>query len=217
MCFSAQASFTAATFCGTVGIATIRRSSKKYLLIAAIPFIFGIHQFIEGVEWLLKDTDYGVTIGFIYASIAFCLWPVYIPIACWVADPSCMRPQLRSFLIGTGITVSLYGFYVLSFPLKIDASFHQISYVPGIDRIKWIAYPYAVAVIIPLFFMRIVMIKIFGALVLLFFILAYKIFNPAHESVWCFFAASSSVLLFFAVESKANLRGINGRLGHTSA
>jgi hypothetical protein len=47
-------------------------------------------------------------------------------------------------------------------------------------------------------------VKIFGCLILAFFAVSTPIFNPAHYSVWCFFAAGSSVVLYFFIAAPLN-------------
>ncbi len=53
MCFSPEADFTAAAVVGVVGVATLRLVREpRDLLIAALPLLFALHQFVEGFVWL---------------------------------------------------------------------------------------------------------------------------------------------------------------------
>ena len=71
MCFSASASFIAAAALATTGVATLRMASRpSELPFAAVPLLFGIQQFIEGLTWL-------VTFLAAYAIHAVTLVPVW--------------------------------------------------------------------------------------------------------------------------------------------
>lgn len=54
MCFSAQASFTAAALllpAGAVGVYKAYRTHRRYMAICALPFLFGLQQLFEGLVW----------------------------------------------------------------------------------------------------------------------------------------------------------------------
>ncbi len=53
MCFSAEASFGAATVITTIGVLSFKKAKGTDLrLLAMIPVFFGIQQFSEGILWL---------------------------------------------------------------------------------------------------------------------------------------------------------------------
>jgi hypothetical protein len=53
MCFSATASFSAASITAVIGVATLWQvKHRRELLLAAIPLIFAFQQAIEGALWL---------------------------------------------------------------------------------------------------------------------------------------------------------------------
>lgn len=202
MCFSAEASFGAGVLCSVVGIASLRCSEKKDLLIAAIPFLFGVQQIMEGFVWLFEGKDFGYVSGLIFIGIAFCFWTTYIPIATISATVQKTERRIMLAILPVGIFLSVWALYVLSFPLEINLSAKQIQYIPTKQSPIILEYIYALAVLTPLWLMKNVYLRLLAIVVLFFFIVSTLFFNPARFSVWCFFAAISSILVFFYVSNK---------------
>jgi hypothetical protein len=203
MCFSAAASFSAAAVCGGIGIATVRRAERPDLMLAFIPMLFSAHQALEGAVWLTGGEGLGQCAGYSFAIGAFCLWPVYIPLAAWISEPS---PQLGNAMLGfllLGAAIAATEAFVLYSGLTIEFAAHHIKYGPQQNYPPVFDYLYALAVLGPLFLYRNTYIRLFGGLVLVFFAVSTLIFNPERTSVWCFFAALSSVVLYFFVASKS--------------
>jgi hypothetical protein len=63
MCFSATANFVGSEVFGTLGTVTLTKvKHRRELLVAALPALFAVHQFIEGFVWpgldgMLAHTD----------------------------------------------------------------------------------------------------------------------------------------------------------------
>lgn len=68
MCFSVGASFTAGTVLTIIGVLSLQRAPQRYRLFAAIPFLFAMQQFSEGVLWLVLA---GISKGSLVAGPAF--------------------------------------------------------------------------------------------------------------------------------------------------
>lgn len=202
MCFSAQASFAAAAICGTIGVACLKKATRPYWLLAAMPLLFGLHQAIEGVVWVYRGQDIGCYGGLAFASIAFCFWPVYVPLSCMLTEPNGLRRRMMLGLLLLGSFVSLYAAWILSFPLTIDFSSHKIAYITSQTGSRWVAYGYALCVTLPLLLMRNWYAKGFGVLVAVFLLTSLLWFRPAQFSVWCFFAALSSLLVYLALPAR---------------
>jgi hypothetical protein len=66
-------------------------------------------------------------------------------------------------------------------------------------------YLYAACVTGPLLLHRSIYLRIFGCLIRLFFGVSILVFNPARYSVWCFFAAVCSIVLYLFVASRNGL------------
>ena len=203
MCFSAAASFSAAAICGGIGAAALRRAGKPDLMLAAIPMIFAAHQALEGAVWLTEGEGWGRCAGYSFASIAFCFWPVYTPLAARLSKSSARRRMWMLPFLVLGVVVAVAAASVLYAGLKIDFAAHHIKYIPGRRYPLIFDYLYAAAVVGPLLLCRSIYLRIFGGSILAFFGLSTLLFNPARYSVWCFFAAASSIVLYLFIVSRS--------------
>jgi hypothetical protein len=112
MCFSATASFSASAVLLAVGAVTwtsARSVSERPF--AAIPLLFAIQQAIEGMLWLsFAAPDASLNVAMTYAFVCFShlLWPVFVPTAVLLMEPSRARRRGLQFFIGVGIVVSAW-------------------------------------------------------------------------------------------------------------
>jgi hypothetical protein len=202
MCFSAPASFSAAAVCAAIGIVTVRRARNADLMLAFIPIIFSLQQALEGFVWMTRAAGCGRDAGYAFAIIAFCLWPLYVPLANWLSETGArLRALMLPFAI-LGAVVAIPAAAVLIAGLKIDFATNKIQYLPTTRYPLIFDYLYAASVTGPFLLRRNIFLRIFGGLILAFFGLSTLLFNPARYSVWCFFAAASSVVLYFFVASR---------------
>jgi len=208
MCFSATASFSAAAVCGAIGVLTVRRASKADLMLACIPLIFALHQGFEGLVWLTRAEGWGRCAGYDFAVIAFCLWPLYVPVATWQSETDARRRRFMLCFLLPGVVIVAGALWVLHAGLIIDFATNQIQYLPAKRYPVIFDYLYAACTAGPFFLHRNIYLRLFGSLILVFFIASSLLFNPARYSVWCFFAAVGSIALyFFVVSQNASARG----------
>jgi hypothetical protein len=93
--------------------------------------------------------------------------------------------------------------WVLVDGLTIDFATNKIRYLPTKRYPLVFDYLYAVCVTGPFLLHRNIYLRIFGCLILGFFGVSILLFNPARYSVWCFFAAVCSIVLYFFVASRS--------------
>jgi hypothetical protein len=203
MCFSATASFSAAAVCGAIGVPTVRRASRPDLMLAFIPMMFALQQALEGVEWLTNAEGLGRCAGYDFAIIAFCIWPLYVPVAAWLSETDPWRRRTMLGFVLLGAVAAAVAAWVLHKGLTIDFATNQIRYLPARRYPPIFDYIYAAIVTVPLLLHRNIYLRINACVVLVFFAASILLFNPARYSVWCFFAALSSILLFFFVASRS--------------
>ncbi len=183
---------------------TVRRAGKTDLMLAGIPIIFSLQQVLEGVVWLTKGAGCGRDAGYCFVIIAFCLWPLYVPVATWRSEAD---PRQRAYMLSfapPGAAVAAAAAWVLFVGLKIDFATNKIQYLPTTRYPLIFDYLYAICVTGPLLLHRNIYLRFFGILILVFFGLSTLLFNPARYSVWCFFAAISSIVLYFFVASRSS-------------
>ena len=97
MCFSAAASFTAGTILLGIGTLTLKSARRpRELPLAAIPLLFAIQQLGEGVIWLTfryGAPQLNVVMTYVYSFFSHVLWPVYVPVAVLLMEPSERRDE----------------------------------------------------------------------------------------------------------------------------
>lgn len=200
MCFSAEASFTVGSVITVIGVATFRQvHQSSRMMIALIPLLFGIQQLLEGVVWLHMNgefisTPFSQLASNTYLFISWALWPTYIPLAFLISEkiPWKRVACLISFLLGIYITY-VHILYLLTHditPTIVGRSiFYDFSPVHG-------NIAYGLAVLPPIFISSIPRMWIFGVWLLVTFIAAQVIYATTFTSVWCFFCAAVSIVLF---------------------
>lgn len=209
MCFSASASFIASTVLSTAGVATIQKPKKKTELpLAVIPLLFGIQQLIEGLVWLsLQHTmprlNIIATYGFVFFS--HILWPILVPIAIFLVEPVVWRRKVMSICVFTGVMASVYVLYLITFfPLRSEITHHSIKYIFPLMTVPFFLYAafYLMAVCASCLFSSHRIIKLLGMLAIIFLGVAYYFYTVTLASVWCFFAAILSLIIYFFFSSR---------------
>src|ERR1700741_1243338 len=103
MCFSMGASLGAGAIMLTIGYAAVSqaRTGRQYVL-CAIPLIFSLQQFIEGLLWLsLQDHTYAQwqrLLLYLFLLLAQVVWPVFIPLAIRLIESVPLRKNLLFLL-----------------------------------------------------------------------------------------------------------------------
>ncbi len=201
MCFSASASFVAGTALSVVGVAALRRTeTPTERPLALIPLLFGVQQLIEGVIWLTFSHDAPLLkewMTYLYSGFSHALWPVYMPFAVGVLEAVPWRKKVIFAYGVVGVAVSSYLlYYMVMSPMVAEVIGRHIAYVsPHFYRIPVMAL-YLAATCVSCFFSSHRFVRLFGMLALFSFIAAYIVHVTALVSIWCFFAALLSLLIY---------------------
>ena len=201
MCFSATASFTAGAALSAIGVMTIRRVERRSELpFAAIPVLFGIQQTVEGVIWLTFRHDAPVlrqAMTDVYSLFSHVLWPIYVPLALYFLEATPWRKKVMLAFQVVGAAVGLYLLYsLIARPIVAEVIDRHIVYLSPHFFLGPVIVAYVAATCFSEFFSSHAFVRLFGALALLSFIATYQFYTRALVSVWCFFAALLSVLIF---------------------
>jgi hypothetical protein len=211
MCFSATASFTAAAVAGSIGAVTLWKAAKlddrAILPIAAFPALFALQQGIEGLLWLDLARPAAsacrpfLTHGFTgYAEV---FWPTFAPLAAWLIEPVRWRRHVISVCFAVGLAVSAYLLWkMLGNPYTASATGHMV-YSNGATYPKGIEIPYVFATTISLLLSSHRLIQLLAAVILGGFAVAWWSYHQSYISVWCFFAAISSIIVYLFVDRAA--------------
>jgi hypothetical protein len=197
MCFSAEASFIASAALATAGGASVKVAKKEQRLIALIPLLFAIQQAIEGMQWLyLYRGTRSLKLAYAFLFFGFILWPVYVPTALLKVDEA-RRNILKWFILAGAIVSALYFVGFLAYPLTVQVINKSIDYqftVPfavGSSVLNFMTVFGALIISSKPFFRWI------GVVIAIFALVTQIFFHFALASVWCFFAAVTSALIFF--------------------
>ena len=205
MCFSAGASFVGSVVITTIGIATIIKVHKpSQIVFASIPLFFGFQQFIEGCLWyILQHPEYAqyeniFTTTFLIMAQIF--WPIMIPLAVLHMEKNKKKKRLIWVFLSIGLTISIFYIYcLLNFTVTPQISGYHIHYVENSPKIlTFIAFIlYLITSITPLFVSSIKRTHLLGILMSLSCLITILFFTQYLTSVWCFFAALISAVIFW--------------------
>jgi hypothetical protein len=204
MCFSTEASFTAALFLGAAGGLTLKNtSSRSQFFIAAIPLLFAIQQFSEGLVWLYLSHHIGSHDLFINAeraflTFAFLVWPIWIPISFALIEPVTWRRMLLFVNLYCGLALSILNLtYAMREDISVQVVNHSLQYIGHIPEQGNI---YPLIVMLPIFLSSLKNVWIYGLLIVMSFAIADYYYTSTFTSVWCFFSAIVSLFVYKIVK-----------------
>ncbi len=205
MCFSTEASFAGGIIIAGIGIAAIKKVHKpSQIVFASIPLFFAFQQIVEGFVWLSLQHPYfeGIeriaTYSFLIMAQVF--WPVMIPLAVLYMEERKKRKKILKVLLGSGIILSLYYIVCLILiPVTPEISGYHIVYVEVMPKaLQFIAFSiYLITSIAPLFISTVNRTYLLGILMSLSCLVTMIFFTQFLTSVWCFFAAIISLVIFW--------------------
>jgi hypothetical protein len=182
---------------GTMTVKVARRPSE--IPFAAIPLLFAIQQLSEGIVWWTfahNAPGLNVVMTQFYSFFSHVLWLVYVPLAVLLLEPPGGRSRLLKLTAIAGVGVGLYLLYsMFEYPITSRPTGGHIEYESPHFFAVATMLGYLLATTVSPLLSNEGMVRIFGALALISFMLAYLIFAKWFISVWCFFAAILSVVV----------------------
>ena len=205
MCFSAEASFAGGVIISAIGVATIREVHKpSQALFAGIPLFFGIQQITEGLLWVTIPLPDFINIEkistYLFLSMALVIWPSMIPLSVSMMEEDRKRKKMLRLFIIPGLMLSIYYLVCLIlFRVQPQISGYHILYSNDFPRA--LSNPafiiYLFVTITPLFISGVKKTWLMGILMTLSCLVTAIFFTQFLTSVWCFFAALISVVVFW--------------------
>jgi hypothetical protein len=219
MCFSAQASFIASAALIFISALCFKKAqNNNQRLLASGPLFFGIQQFLEGLVWITLNK--GDTMSALHTcgihgflSFAYIFWPLYVPFTMYVFETNQMRKKIELGLFVLGCFIATMGLLTLSlFGYTATAIHHHVvyQYIPSfttfsastLTAIQYILLAlYALVLVGSMVISTIPYMWLIGCLIALGFIVAQILFTLAFGSVWCFFAAVVSMLIYCSISA----------------
>jgi len=221
MCFSPSVSFGAAAVLSVTGIAAVRVSKTvPQRILAMVPLLFAWQQLAEGFVWLsllrpawAQAHHIAVYVFLVFAQM---VWPVYMPVCALFYEQSRPRRALIGITLAAGVALAAYiGVSLYIHPPLAFAEKHHIRYELGfaLSR-KWY---YGVLYFIPAVFSLLLSsqktLRILGGLFLLSYLFTRLLFYFYVISVWCFFGALISILIFVFLSRSNAKNKVNGNSG----
>jgi len=200
MCFSATASFVSGTVLSATGGVTIKKAKKSSQIpFAMIPLLFGIQQLIEGVVWISFGTAWLNTAAtIVYSIFSHVLWPIFVPFAVLLLEQNKLRRRILKILLTFGIGVGIYLLYFLiTKGVTAEIVNNCIAYVSPHFNAEVSMTLYVMASCFSCFISSHKMVKVFGGALFFSFLVSFQFFSQAFFSVWCFFAAVLSAIIYF--------------------
>ncbi|MFI4956462.1 MAG: DUF6629 family protein [Gammaproteobacteria bacterium] len=219
MCFSATASFTAAGVLSVMGMLTIKAARTRELrLFASIPLFFALQQLLEGMVWVTlmgSQTESFVHLVALYGFLFFAgvFWPIWIPGLLYRLEEQDSRKRILKGFLSIGFLIS--SFYLLVLVLigsDVQMVGHHLAYPFPTERYQHIATAYGETIYYTLLALYVTVIVgacftssfprvwIFGLFVGIALILAHIFYAFALGSVWCYFSALISGVIYFVVK-----------------
>ncbi len=201
MCFSAAASFTVAGGTGLLATLTASRAANwREAPLAAIPAIFALQQVIEGAIWLDLENRSTAGTGSLAAAfsfIALVVWPLFAPVSTVLVERTRVRQIAIGLLALLGVVESYYGLRNISeSPYQVCAIQHTLSYSNGHIYAPAMIAGYLVCTCGAFLLSSFKELRAFGAILALGIATSLAFYFVSFVSVWCFFAAASSIVVY---------------------
>ena len=205
MCFSATASFTVGAGLIVPGILALKKTDNPGMKpLACTPLIFSGHQIAEGCLWLSLDNPayaswYNPAL-YTYSFISQPFWPFWVPFIMWMMEPEKARKKILGVMLIIGTALAFYLLYcVANYGISATAECGHIRYhrdFPGIFIIRPL---YVLTVAFAPFLSTLRYSKLLAYSMLGSLLVAYFFYRNYTISVWCFFAAILSLIIFLVI------------------
>ena len=200
MCFSATASFVAGgVLSATGGVLLARTRRNQDLPLASIPLLFGVQQIIEGIVWIsFSSPAVNAVAAYAYTLFSHVLWPIFVPLSLLLVEINPARKKLLKAFLLVGTAIGLYLLYLIQ-TNTIDVQIMNCSIAYPFP----IPYPfsttafYLVVICGSCFVSSHKTLRILGIAILISFAIATWFYTQTFISVWCFFAAILSIIIYW--------------------
>ena len=210
MCFSAEASFIAATVlipAGALSMARAYGTDRRYIPIAALPLLFGLQQALEGMVWISNGNAILVErYSLAYMFFSWMAWPIWVPFSVYFIESERHKPLYLLLAIFGGMLGAMQYFPYFAHDGWLTTRFlpHVVVYEGNelFDYIigRTVTYEiYAAVVVGSLLLSSNVNVRIFGLLVAAVMVVTYLFFSYAYISVFCFGGAIMSLYLVWTI------------------
>ncbi|KKU89603.1 MAG: hypothetical protein UY19_C0011G0008 [Candidatus Wolfebacteria bacterium GW2011_GWA2_47_9b] len=187
------------------GVLTIAKAKKtKELPLASVPLLLGIQQAIEGVVWIsFGKPILNMIATYAYVFFSHILWPIFIPLSVLLIEKDPRRKRILGLFLAIGLGVGLYIAYfiglnsVTSCIIDRSIGYNSMTLYPLVTTAVYVTIVCGSLLVSSYRMMNIFGLTLFGS-----FAVAAWFFVNVFFSVWCFFAAILSVLIYWHFRTK---------------
>lgn len=219
MCFSPEADLVAGIALLPVAALSLREVRRaREVPFAALPLLLAAHQLTEALVWAGVEGHVSAGVqqiaALVYVLFAFPVLPTLVPTAVLLLEPQGSRLRVAPF-VAIGLVVSANLTYVvLSGPIVVEEHPHALVYRVGLENGTLWAVLYVLAVVGPSLLSGYRSIVAFGVLNLVGLTLVALVYQVAFASIWCVFAAMTSVLVLLHMYRRRRLPDPHRLHGH---
>jgi hypothetical protein len=203
MCFSATASFVSASLNASAGAAVMMRAAgTRDSALATFPAVFAVQQFIEGSLWLAlpANPDLSALLATGFVGTALVVWPVLVPFSAFRIEEQRWRRVAMALLTLLGAAFAVYAAVdMIQRPYEAHIVNRCIAYTNNAYVPLSFGSSYVTFTCVPLLLSSSRTLRLLGACTVIGLVVSALMFFYNFLSVWCFFAALASGLVFFRV------------------
>lgn len=200
MCFSAEADIVAGVVVGAIGLDAVRHvTQRREMLLASLPLVFATHSLIEAFVWWGLEDQVPHSVGrlaiWFYLGIAFVLLPIMVPAAVTVREPAEVRRYMAIFVVLGCVVAVILAYALARGPVIAAIDSYNIDYTVNLSYGGFVVALYVLVTCGPLLLSRDRYINLFGLASLVAVGVLIWIDQTALISLWCFWAALTSVVI----------------------
>ena len=201
MCFSAEADVVAGLVVTAIGVDAlrqVRRPAERAL--GALPVLLGAHLLVEAVVWQGLTGDVDPSVGrqamWLYLAFALVVLPVLVPFAVWAVEPDAGRRRTMTRLGVVGaVLAGVYALALVQGPVGVRIEGSHLAYRLAMDHGGLLAGVYAIVACAPPMLSSERRVAAFGLANLAAVVALAWIENSALISLWCGWAAVTSIAI----------------------
>lgn len=202
MCFSPEADLVGGVVVAAIGVDVLRHRDGRstHNALCALPLVLGAHQFIEAFVWFGLEHHVDAGVGrfamWIYLAIAFVLLPIFVPAAVLLLEPNPRRRRLMVpfQVLGIAVAGDLLAAMVRG-PVGVMLRPYHLSYSVHLRDGGAVVVLYVVAVCGAFLLSSYRPIAAYGVVNLVAVAVIAKLTVDGFASVWCGYAALTSIAL----------------------
>ena len=210
MCFSVEADLVAGVVLLPVGVLSLREVRRpREVPFAALPLLFALHQLVEALVWAGESgavspcVQQGAALAYVLFAVP--VLPVLLPVAVLLLEPRGPRLRVAPFVVvGAALSVHLL-IAVLDGPLVVEVQPHALVYLVDTPYLALSTVLYVAVVVGPSVLSGYRSIVVFGLANLAGLSIVGVLYVQAFASLWCVWAATSSVLVLVHMRRRRGL------------